>query len=233
MVQSGPSGRPNRVSASSVTERRWITAAISSLLVFLVIGGHPAYAQPADSVHQQALKAFHGPDGQGKDGPLAAVGFDLALLHTQWRAHQAQRPDDPFEAPGSLPVADGYVTVDATAAQDPTALRDTLDTLGMIGSAQAGAVVSGRLPIDSIPAVAALANLRALRPARAMTHQAAPSSAAPYTPQQDTALARPPADPGVADDSTASTGPAPSLYWTGGVVFLIIGLLYFLLQRRV
>jgi hypothetical protein len=232
MVLSSVSARPNRVSASFVTGGRWITVAISSLLVLLVAGRPAAYAQLADSVRQQALNAFHGPDGQGKDGPLAPVGFDLALLHAQWQAHQAQHPDDPFEAPGSLPVAGGYVTVDATAAQDAKALRDSLEALGMTGIARARAVVSGRLPIRSIPAAAALANLRALRPARAMTHQAAPPSVAPSPPQPDTAPARSPVDTAAISDSTASTSPAPSLYWTGGVVFLIMGLLYFLLQRR-
>jgi len=205
------------------------------LLLLAAWSGSPAHAQqPADSIRQRALEAFHGPDGQGKDGPLAPVGFDLALLHAQWEAHQAHSPAEPFEASGSLPVSNSYVTVDATAAQDPTVLRDSLEALGLTGSAQAGVVVSGRLPIASIPQAAALASLRAMRPARAMTHQVAPSPAAPAASRQDTTSgAGVTADTAAPADSSATTGAAPSLYWVGGVVVLIVGLLYFLLPRRV
>jgi hypothetical protein len=228
MVLSSVSARPNRVSASFVTGGRWITVAISSLLVLLVAGRPAAYAQLADSVRQQALNAFHGPDGQGKDGPLAPVGFDLALLHAQWQAHQAQHPDDPFEAPGSLPVAGGYVTVDATAAQDAKALRDSLEALGMTGIARAGAVVSGRLPIRSIPAAAALANLRALRPARAMTHEApSPPRASPRGASDTHA----PPDSTVSDSHPDTPVSPSSLYWIGGAVAFVTGLLCFLLLR--
>ncbi len=204
------------------------------LLLLAAWSGSPAYAQPStDSIRQRALAAFHGPDGQGKDGPLAPVGFDLALLHAQWETHQAHSPAEPFEASGSLPVSNGYVTVDATAAQDVAELRDSLEALGLTGGAQAGVVVSGRLPVASIPEAATLASLRAMRPARAMTHQGTPSSAAPAASRQDTTGARVTADTAARGDRSTTPDAVSPLYWVGGIVVLIVGLLYFLLQRRI
>lgn len=180
------------------------------------VAGPAAMAQDAD-VQRQALEAFHGPDLTGKDGPLAPVGLDLTRLYVAWRVHQAQGGDAPFAPSGALPLRDGYVTVDATAAGDPAALRDSLEALGLTSSAQAGRVVSGQLPIAAIAEAARLPALRAMRPARAATHGAAPRS-----PDSDTAAAAPAPPP---DDASSA------MYWIGGAVVLIVGLLFFLLRR--
>lgn len=144
---------------------------VLTLLPLLLGVARDAAAQAVDSeVRQRALEAFHGPDREGKDGPLAKAGFDLALLHYEWVAYRKQGAEAAFEPSGSLPVHGERVTIDATAAQRPSALRDSLEALGLTGSAQAGPVISGRLPIAAIPKAAQLTILRAMRPARARTH---------------------------------------------------------------
>lgn len=121
---------------------------------------------------EAARYAFHGRDLEGKDGPMAKVGYDLARLYFAHRAHQRQKPGEPFEPPAGTPmrVADGRVTIDATAAEDADALRADLERLGLENGAAAGPLVSGQLPIDALPEAAALASLRSMRPAAAQTH---------------------------------------------------------------
>lgn len=218
-----------------MTHCRHITLMGGILGLLLAVLGHAtAHGQVADSVRQRAMEAFHGPDGQGKDGPLAPVGFDLALLYAEWRAYQAQGNEGAFSPHGSLPVRDGHVTVDATAERDAVALQDSLEALGLTNGAQAGVIVSGRLPIASIPAAAALTNLRALRPAQARTNRGAVGPTGSARPQVDTATAASAIDSTAVDaghGEEEAGGEALSTYWIGGVVILIIGLLYFLLQR--
>lgn len=204
----------------------WI---VPSLLMLVAFSIPSSQAQVPDRlVEQRAQVAFHGPDRQGKDGPLAPVGLDLARLYVAWTLHEEQGRQTTFTAPEGLPVRDGRVTIDATAARDAPALRDSLEALGLTGSAQTGAVVSGRLPIGALAEAARLANLRAMRPARAMTHRR--PAAPPVSPTPDTARATP-ARVDTAAPAT-SVDNAPSLYWIGGVVVLIVGLLFFLLRPR-
>ena len=94
-----------------------------------------------DGVMQTARSAVMGPDEAGKDGPLAAVGMELAVLYHQHRAAgpngiqalrepRAGRPktsgDDRLSAKSrtySPLSADGqHITVDAIATEDPTRL---------------------------------------------------------------------------------------------------------------
>jgi len=182
------------------------------LLLAPVLGAaRDAAGQAVDpEVRQRALEAFHGPDREGKDGPLAKAGFDLTLLHYEWVHYREQGAEEAFVPSGSLPVHGERVTIDATAAQRPLALRDSLEALGLTGSAQAGPVVSGRLPIAAIPQAARLATLRAMRPARARTHD---GSVTP-TIRRDTS----PPDSGPATDSAQASGDEalPLLYWVGG-----------------
>ncbi|WP_119842152.1 S8 family serine peptidase [Salinibacter ruber] len=143
-----------------------------------------------------ARSAVAGPDGTGKDGPMAAVGRELAVLYYQNQAGGKQSVRALREASLSReaspprtkrrrgerrrggggrvhsPIsADGqFVTVDATAAQEATRLLRTLEELGLQGGATAGNVVSGRLPISSIRAAASLSSLRGMRPSRARTY---------------------------------------------------------------
>jgi hypothetical protein len=137
-----------------------------------------------------ARRAMTGQDGIGKDGPLAAVGMELALLYHQQQAAGAagvrarreasrRRPktrDDeslrradtrilpPLSADGQL------VTVDALAVDDPPRLLADLQDLGLESGTTAGNVVSGRLPIAAIEDAAGLASLRGMTPAYARLH---------------------------------------------------------------
>lgn len=140
-------------------------------------------------VLQAARTAVRGPDETGKDGPLAAVGMELAVLYHQHQAagasgvqslrtSRAARPktsdNDRLYAQSrtySPLSADGrFVTVDAVAAEDPARLLWELRELGLEGGAAAENVVSGRLPVSAIEQAAALSSLRAMMPSYARTH---------------------------------------------------------------
>ncbi len=143
-----------------------------------------------------ARSAVAGPDGTGKDGPMAAVGRELAVLYYQNQTGGRQSVRALREASLSReaspprkkrrrgerrrggggrvhsPIsADGqFVTVEATAAREATRLLGDLEGLGLQGGATAGNVVSGRLPISSIRAAASLSSLRGMRPSYVRTY---------------------------------------------------------------
>ncbi|MCS3697799.1 T9SS type A sorting domain-containing protein [Salinibacter ruber] len=145
----------------------------------------------ADPAALRAAQAgMTGPDDKGKDGPLSAVGMELAVLYHQQqiggaasvqalRGGDRQRPKTRGGDPQSRtptgrtlsPVSsDGQsVTVDAVASGDPSRLLDDLRALGLEGGARAGTVVSGQLPIAAIEEAAALPSLRGMMPAYART----------------------------------------------------------------
>jgi hypothetical protein len=129
-----------------------------------------------DSVRRAALEDFHGPDLEGKDGPLAKAGLDLLLLYHRHRSRPDRalsvRAEDASE--GGMQIQDGRVVIDAIAAGDVEALAADLDSLGMTDVASAGGLVSGRLPIEKIPALARLSTLRGATPSRMRTRSARP-----------------------------------------------------------
>ena len=142
--------------------------------LFLAAGGlaHPleGQAQGIDSkIERQAQEAFHGPDLEGKDGPMAKAGLDLALLY--FRFLQAEEEAGEFDpGDGYQLMKDGRVVVDAIAQSGSTkVLREELSELGARNVASAGRVVSGALPIKQIPEASALSSLRGLRPSTAKT----------------------------------------------------------------
>ncbi|MEF8797329.1 MAG: S8 family serine peptidase [Salinivenus sp.] len=177
----------------------------SGLFVLLLVAlcSHPAVAQqpsPAPSssgepvqisasthhVSPEVLRrveaALHGPDRQGKDGPLSTIGRELAMLYYQ---HEAQGPSGVRRLSGveaqvrptsraehHSPVSPGgrAVAVNAIAATTPEALLSDLRGLGLEAGAVAGNVVSGRLPISALKAAARLSSLRGALPAYVRTH---------------------------------------------------------------
>ena len=140
-------------------------------------GGAVTLAQQvSDAVQQKAQADFFGDDPDTKDGPLAKVGQDLAELYHSYDRHQKQAPAEPYQAHGLFTVRDGAVVVDATAHESADALRADLEALGLRRSAQAGRVVSGLLPIESIPEAAELETLLSLRPAVVAPQRRAVSS---------------------------------------------------------
>ena len=144
----------------------------------------------SDEVRRAAWEAVQGPDGQGKDGPMAALGTELALLYHQHeeggraavqslrgertRQASAQGPAEPTRGESRVysPLArDGRtVVVDAVAADDAATLLDDLQGLGLEDGALSGAVVSGRFPIASLQEAAQLSSLRGMMPSYMRVH---------------------------------------------------------------
>lgn len=137
-----------------------------------------------------ARSGITGPDGEGKDGPMAAVGRELAVLYYQnqtggeksiralreassprMKSRRGERRRGGGGRVHSPISADGqFVTVEATAAREATRLLRTLEELGLQNGAAAGNVVSGRLPISSIREAASLSSLRGMRPSYVRTY---------------------------------------------------------------
>lgn len=202
-------------------------------LLFAVLWGGPVLAQSPslpDSVRRAALEDFHGPDLEGKDGPLAKAGLDLLLLYHEHRARSggaralSSADESGGAARGGLQIQDGRVVIDATAAGDVAALAADLDSLGMTDGATAGGLVSGQFPIAKIPALARLPTLRGVVPSRMRTRSASPGSdaaparslrpedvdrspAAEPPPETSDTAAAPPSEP---DPTTAASPAAPS-----------------------
>lgn len=195
-----------------------------ALLALLVLCAAPVSAvaqQPADSIRDAALRDYHGPDLEGKDGPLAKVGLDLLVLYHEYRG--AQKRAGSFDPSLSdLQVRGGFVTVDAVASDDAAQLRDDLEALGFQNAATAGRLVSGRLPIPQIPALADVESLRGIAPSRMQTRDDRAATTTPIPderPAPDTVVSPPsppeapsPAadSPAAPVDSAAQTSPSPS-----------------------
>ena len=147
------------------------TVGLGGILLFAVTLPPAAAAQqPSDSLRAAAMTDYHGPDLSGKDGPLAKAGLDLLLLYHEYRAFR-QRGGNTFSpSVGGVQVSDGYVTIEAIAATTAKALRADLKALGFKDPAAAGRLVSGRLPINQIPALAKLETLRGVVVSHARTH---------------------------------------------------------------
>jgi hypothetical protein len=147
---------------------------VAALVLAALVGtgsGATAEAQVPDSIRQEALRDYHGADLEGKDGPLAKAGMDLLVLYHAYRTAEQQAAfTSPIEG---IRVREGRVTIDATASEDPQQLRRDLEALGLTGGAVARRLVSGRLPIEAIPAAAQLESLRGVVPSRMQTRSSA------------------------------------------------------------
>ncbi|MEF8940863.1 MAG: hypothetical protein V5A22_13545, partial [Salinivenus sp.] len=184
------------------------TVALGLAVLLGVLSASPTAAQqPADSIRAAALRDFHGPDLEGKDGPLAKAGLDLLVLYHEYQAFR-RRGDDAFRPSVSgMRVRNGRVTVDAIARSTAEQLRAALEEIGLRDAATAGRIVSGQLPIDSIPALATVEALRGVAPSRMRTHsdRDRPSPASPGPPSPPVT-----ASPDTASsDTSAPSAPAP------------------------
>jgi hypothetical protein len=138
-------------------------------LVFLVMQtthSQTYQAKTHSELMQAARIAFSGNVPGQKNGPLAKMGFDLALLREEYRDHTALQTLAPFTYSNSLlHISNNQVVVDVIAQSDAASIESDLKGLGMQITGKAGAMVSGLLPITSLEAVAALQNVRFARPA--------------------------------------------------------------------
>jgi hypothetical protein len=108
-----------------------------------------------------------GPPEAAVEGALSKVGPELQSLYDAYR--QALQAGVPFVSTDPLiPIVDGRVTIDAVASGDVDDLKNDLIALGLDHAASAGRIVSGRLPVAAIAAMAALPSLRFARAAIAM-----------------------------------------------------------------
>jgi len=163
-----------------------------------------AVAQQLDRVDpdllQQARADVHGEDLTGKDGPLSSVGLELALLY---REHQqflqsgadsfqpesvpqpASQSGTPSSANGQLrtqanvngyisPVRGEMVVIDATARQSAASLKQNMQEVGAEGIARYKNLVSGTVPIEQIPELAAAPSLQSARMAHAEVKSKSP-----------------------------------------------------------
>lgn len=157
---------------------RW--SRFGSVAALLAAGGVLAVSLVAAPVQGQEVKAeldravsvsLHGPDGEGKDGPLSTLGTDLIRLYEAHQHPRARRAKAFVPAQSYLQVdTNGQVVIDAVAKEDPEALRRQLEEVGLRQGVVAGRLVSGHVPIDALDTVAELDALNEARAALAGTH---------------------------------------------------------------
>jgi len=133
----------------------------------------PAAAQQLNRVDrglvQQARADVHGDDVAGKDGPMARVGLELALLVREYEQHRQQNAAGPFvsRAVTSGPVRDSLVTLDLVARGGTAALIADLRGLGAEDLSASHNLVSARVPIGQLRSLARQGSLQSARLARA------------------------------------------------------------------
>ncbi|MFO0800699.1 MAG: Ig-like domain-containing protein [Gemmataceae bacterium] len=111
-------------------------------------------AVPAVLADQSLVALARLDTGGDRTGPLAKVGFDLALLGRE--AAAGSPPSNSL-----LQVSGGYVAVEAITSDTAASLA----ALGFVATTPPAGVVAGWLPIRSIGAAAELASVVSLRPA--------------------------------------------------------------------
>jgi len=134
-------------------------------------------ADPAssDSATQGAI-ALEFPNGISAYKGHSRTDGALSQLHDEYRAWQARGANDldagvPFQSKNTfVPIADGYVTIDAVASGDPQQLRADLERLGFRNAAVFGQMVSGQLPMAVIKGLEGLDSLQMVRPAYFVRH---------------------------------------------------------------
>ena len=169
----------------------------------------PAVLQSLDNpVGLRALESFAGSDRRSKNGVMARVGLELALLFHEHRdfvaRRQATAKKEIFKPSGGmLRIRDEMVVVDVVAAGDVTELLSQLQAHGMHQAAVYGRMVSGLLPIASLQSVAQLPALKLARPAYAR------SMAGAVTSQGDAAM--------LSDDARSAYGVYGSVMTVGAL----------------
>ena len=125
-----------------------------------------------------------------KFGPMAKLSPSLVRLHERYASHLAQQTAVPFSSRDPLiRLVQGAVVIDAVADGDIESLRADLEFLGMADAVAFGRIVSGHLPISSLPALAALTELRFAQPAVAITHAGSVTSQGDQAMRSDVARA--------------------------------------------
>jgi hypothetical protein len=128
----------------------------------------PGYLPQIDN--RQALKQatidYHGEDMEGKDGELATVGFNLALLYHEYQAHQCANPNTKFTSDQArFDNIGGLITIEGSARGGFSGekLAERLREIGAEGVSQYQHLVSGTIPIEKIPDAAKIKAVRSFR----------------------------------------------------------------------
>ena len=104
------------------------------------------------------------------------ISPELRALYREYSSKRESKGQEPFSTQGVLVrTVDGYVLVDAVASGDVNTLKADLIALGLREGVSFERVVSGQLPISSIPSLGELSSLQFAR-ASAATIQEKPLS---------------------------------------------------------
>ncbi|MCS3640704.1 T9SS type A sorting domain-containing protein [Salinibacter ruber] len=134
-------------------------------------------------------KALSGTGFKDRGSPMAKMGRRLAELHYRFARAKTRAERDSAEQEVFAKVIGEKVVIDAVADGRPEKLRRELGTLGLEEGAIAGPLVSGLLPIESIPDAAQVSSLQSMRPAVAMTGAGEVTSQGDFAMQSDIARA--------------------------------------------
>jgi len=140
----------------------------------------PSYRPTFDNRQalKQAMIRYHGEDMKGKDGPMAAVGFDVALIYHEYRSYKCNNGGSENFKPESLTDAglssinEDSIGLSLSAVNDGAELKEDLAGLGATDITRYQHVVSATIPIKNIPEIAKLSSLRSARISRTTTNSA-------------------------------------------------------------
>ena len=104
-----------------------------------------------DTVKARTQRLLHGPDLEGKDGPMAKVGTQLTDLYVRLRRAQSKTERRKVLSRTAASVNEETVAVDAVATGSGSQLQADLKDLGLVRSATAGRLVSGLMPVEMLP----------------------------------------------------------------------------------
>jgi hypothetical protein len=120
---------------------------------------------------------------QPKDERASKIAPELIVLHDEYSAHLASKSKNAFRPSNTLlQIVDDRVIIDAVAADETSVLQADLVALGMQNSVTFGRMVSGQLPISSIPKLTSLSSLNFARPAVGLTQKSRPRTVLPRGP---------------------------------------------------
>jgi hypothetical protein len=92
------------------------------------------------------------------------ISPELLALYQEYSVKRESKGHEPLSTKGVLVrIIDGYVLVDAVASGDVNKLKADLIALGLRDGVSFESVVSGQLPIASIPSLGELSSLRFAR----------------------------------------------------------------------
>jgi hypothetical protein len=108
------------------------------------------------------------------------ISPELLALYQEYSLKRDSKGQEPLSTRGVLVrIIDGYVLVDAVASGDVNTLKADLIALGLRDGVSFERVVSGQLPITSIPSLGELSSLRFARASAATIKKNPLSSTTP------------------------------------------------------